>query len=335
MDAKNTVTILDSTLRDGAQGEGISFSLQDKISIVQILDELGVTYIEAGNPSSNPKDELFFAEMKNIKLTNAKLAAFGSTRRKNTKCEKDENLLALLKADTPVITLFGKSWPFQVTDILHTSLQQNLDMIYESVNFCVSHGKEVIFDAEHFFEGWKQNGEYALKTLEELLPCAMANNMVLAVENSFELPNSAKEVMGLINHFNNHPNIGACYDSGHANCMATAPGKSLDKYEPYFYTCWWENGVIPEDNALETMASQIVTCHLHDNTGYGDLHGMPLDGTINWKELVPKLKALPRLTEYQSEVCMADGKNWAGQLLAPVGGYSIKRLCDTFKFIGF
>jgi sugar phosphate isomerase/epimerase len=177
--------------------------------------------------------------------------------------------------------------------------------------------------------------EYALKTLEELLPCAMANNMVLAVENSFELPNSAKEVMGLINHFNNHPNIGACYDSGHANCMATAPGKSLDKYEPYFYTCWWENGVIPEDNALETMASQIVTCHLHDNTGYGDLHGMPLDGTINWKELVPKLKALPRLTEYQSEVCMADGKNWAGQLLAPVGGYSIKRLCDTFKFIGF
>ena len=88
MDAKNTVTILDSTLRDGAQGEGISFSLQDKISIVQILDELGVTYIEAGNPSSNPKDELFFAEMKNIKLTNAKLAAFGSTRRKNTKCEK-------------------------------------------------------------------------------------------------------------------------------------------------------------------------------------------------------------------------------------------------------
>ena len=166
MDAKNTVTILDSTLRDGAQGEGISFSLQDKISIVQILDELGVTYIEAGNPSSNPKDELFFAEMKNIKLANAKLAAFGSTRRKNTKCEKDENLLALLKADTPVVTLFGKSWAFQVTDILHTSLQQNLDMIYESVKFCVSHGKEVIFDAEHFFEGWKQNGEYALKTLE-------------------------------------------------------------------------------------------------------------------------------------------------------------------------
>ena len=154
MDAKNTVTILDSTLRDGAQGEGISFSLQDKISIVQILDELGVTYIEAGNPSSNPKDELFFAEMKNIKLANAKLAAFGSTRRKNTKCEKDENLLALLKADTPVVTLFGKSWAFQVTDILHTSLQQNLDMIYESVKFCVSHGKEVIFDAEHFFEGF-------------------------------------------------------------------------------------------------------------------------------------------------------------------------------------
>lgn len=177
--------------------------------------------------------------------------------------------------------------------------------------------------------------EKALATLEALLPCAIKNNMVLAVENSFELPNSAKEVMGLINHFNNHPNIGACYDSGHANCMATAPGKSLDKYESYFYTCWWENGIIPEDNALEIMASQIVTCHLHDNTGYGDLHAMPLDGTINWRELVPKLKALPRLTEYQSEVCMNDGENWAGKLLAPIGGYSIKRLCDTFKFLGF
>ena len=166
MDEKNKVTILDSTLRDGAQGEGISFSLQDKLSIVQILDELGVKYIEAGNPSSNPKDELFFAKLGDIKLKNSKIAAFGATRRKNVKCEKDENLLALINANTPVVTLFGKSWLFQVTDILHTSLQQNLDMIYESVAYCVKHDKEVIFDAEHFFEGWKQNGEYALKTLE-------------------------------------------------------------------------------------------------------------------------------------------------------------------------
>ena len=106
MDAKNTVTILDSTLRDGAQGEGISFSLQDKLSIVQILDELGVKYIEAGNPSSNPKDELFFAKLGDIKLKNSKIAAFGATRRKNVKCEKDENLLALINANTPVVTPF-------------------------------------------------------------------------------------------------------------------------------------------------------------------------------------------------------------------------------------
>ena len=175
----------------------------------------------------------------------------------------------------------------------------------------------------------------ALETLEKLLPAAEKLGMILAVENSFEKPNSAKEVMALINHFGNHPNIGACYDTGHANCMATAPGKTPDKYEPYFAKCWWENGVEPEDNALETMQSQIVTCHIHDNNGYGDLHGMPFDGTINWAELMPKLRACPRMESYQTEVTMDYGDNWAGKLLAPVGGYSIRKLADTFRKLGF
>ena len=175
----------------------------------------------------------------------------------------------------------------------------------------------------------------ALKTLERLLPEAEKLNMVIAVENSFEKPNSAKEVMGLINHFGNHPNMGACYDTGHANCMASAPGKTLDKYEPYFEKCWWENGVEQEDNALETMQSQIVTCHIHDNNGYGDLHGMPFDGTINWDELIPKLKNCPRMESYQTEVVFDYGENWAGKLLAPIGGYSVRRLADTFRKLGF
>ena len=141
--------------------------------------------------------------------------------------------------------------------------------------------------------------------------------------------------MDLINKFDNHPNIGACYDTGHANCMASAPGKTPDKYEPYFAKCWWENGVEQEDDALETMQSQVVTCHIHDNTGYGDLHGMPFDGTINWAELIPKLKNCPRMESYQTEVVFDYGENWAGKLLAPAGGYSVRRLADTFRKLGF
>ncbi len=175
----------------------------------------------------------------------------------------------------------------------------------------------------------------ALETLEKLLPAAEKLGIIVAVENSFEMPNSAKEVMGLVNHFAGHPAIGACYDTGHANCMASAPGKDKSKYEPYFNTCWWEDGVIWEDNALELMQPQVVTCHIHDNNGYGDLHSMPFDGTIDWRELMPKLFACPRMIDYQTEVCMKDGENWAGKLLAPPGGYSIRRLTDTFRYLGF
>ena len=177
--------------------------------------------------------------------------------------------------------------------------------------------------------------KYPLETLEHLLPAAERIGMIVAVENSFEMPNSAKEVIGLVNHFKGNPAIGVCYDTGHANCMASAPGKDKSKYEPYFPVCWWENGVIWEDNALELLQDQVVTCHIHDNNGYGDLHGMPFDGTIDWSELMPKLAACPRMIDYQTEVCMKDGTNWAGKLLAPPGGYSIRRLTDTFRYLGF
>ena len=116
------IEILDSTLRDGAQGEGISFSVLDKIHICQALDELGVKYIEAGNPGSNPKDMEFFQEMKKIPLKNAKLCAFGSTRRKDIKCSEDANLQSLLAAGTDTVVIFGKSWDFQVTEIIKTTL---------------------------------------------------------------------------------------------------------------------------------------------------------------------------------------------------------------------
>ena len=160
------VEILDSTLRDGAQGEGISFSVQDKIHICQALDDIGVTYIEAGNPGSNPKDMEFFQEMKKVPLKHSKLCAFGSTRRKDIKCPDDANLQSLLAAGTEWVVIFGKSWTFQVTDIIKTTLSENLAMIRDTCAYLCANGRNVIYDAEHFFTGYLNDSEYAMKTLE-------------------------------------------------------------------------------------------------------------------------------------------------------------------------
>ncbi len=162
----NQIAIFDSTLRDGAQGEGISFSVEDKIKIVKTLDDLGIGYIEAGNPGSNPKDLEFFKRIKDVKLKNSKIVAFGSTRRCNITVEEDKNVKSLVGSDVDTIAIFGKSWDFHVTDIIHTTLDENLKMISETVAYLKGLGKEVIFDAEHFFDGYKNNYEYALKTLE-------------------------------------------------------------------------------------------------------------------------------------------------------------------------
>ncbi len=159
------IDIFDSTLRDGAQGEGISFSVEDKIKIVKLLDELGVSYIEAGNPGSNQKDLEFFDQVKKMDLKKAKLTAFGSTRRKNIKVEDDSNVQSLLKAQTPAVAIFGKSWDFHVTEIIKTTLDENLNMIRETIAFFKQNGKELIFDAEHFFDGYKANPDYAMAAL--------------------------------------------------------------------------------------------------------------------------------------------------------------------------
>ncbi len=158
--------IFDSTLRDGAQGEGISFSIQDKLGIVSALDDFGVSYIEAGNPGSNPKDIEFFQKLGASKLKNAKICAFGSTRRKNMSAEQDEMVLSLLAANTEAVSIFGKSWDLHVTEILHVSLEENLALIYDTIAFFKSHGKEVIFDAEHFFDGYRANPAYSLTALD-------------------------------------------------------------------------------------------------------------------------------------------------------------------------
>lgn len=165
MAASKQITLLDSTLRDGAQAEDISFSVRDKLAIARLLDELGVPCIEAGNPGSNPKDLEFFARIQQEPLRQAKLCAFGSTCRRGTQASEDPNLASLLQAHTPVVSIFGKAWDFHATDILHATLEENLRMIADSIRFLKSQGKEVVFDAEHFFDGYKENPSYAMQTI--------------------------------------------------------------------------------------------------------------------------------------------------------------------------
>ncbi len=181
------VHIFDSTLRDGAQGEGISFSVQDKLHIVRALDELGVAFIEAGNPGSNPKDLEFFEEVKKIKLENSRLVAFGSTRRKDSAAKDDTNLQSLLAAGTADVCIFGKTWDFHVTEILRASLEENLAMIADTVAFLVAQGRTVIYDAEHFFDGAVANRDYAFKTLAAAVD-AGASILVLCDTNGGTVP---------------------------------------------------------------------------------------------------------------------------------------------------
>jgi 2-isopropylmalate synthase len=161
----NNIVIYDTTLRDGAQAQGISFTVEDKLKIVQVLDKIGVGYIEAGNPGSNKKDLEFFERARRLKFKNAKIIAFGSTRRVNISVEDDANVNSLLQAGTDAVAIFGKSWDFQVADILKATLDENIRMIYDTVKFFKDKGKEVIYDAEHFFDGYMTNPGYAMKTL--------------------------------------------------------------------------------------------------------------------------------------------------------------------------
>lgn len=162
----NKIEIYDTTLRDGAQAEGISFSVNDKLKIIKLLDDLGITYIEAGWPGANPKDIEVFNKLKSLELKNSKIAAFGCTRKANSKASTDKVLKMLLDADTEIITIFGKCWDFQVEQALCTTLEENLNMIKDSIQYLISQGRTVFFDGEHFFDGYKSNPAYALLTVK-------------------------------------------------------------------------------------------------------------------------------------------------------------------------
>jgi 2-isopropylmalate synthase len=187
------VTIYDTTLRDGTQGTGISFSTLDKIRVAEKLDEFGVHYIEGGWPGSNPKDAAFFQEAAKRSWKNAKITAFGMTRRGKIKVEDDPQVQMLLDAQTPVVTVVGKTWPLHVTEVFQVSLEENLAMIADTVAYLKKHGREVLYDAEHFFDSFKEDPEYSLKTIQAATD-AGADLVVLCETNGGALPDFVAEV---------------------------------------------------------------------------------------------------------------------------------------------
>ena len=188
------ITIYDTTLRDGSQTEGISFTVNDKVKIVEKLDKLGVHYIEGGWPGSNPKDRDFFELIKDKKLKNAAIAAFGSTRRAKVAAADDANLQELVKSQAPTLTIFGKSWDLHVTDVIRTTLEENLKMIYDSVEFLKKKKREVFYDAEHFFDGYKRNPEYAVRTITAAQDAGAAC-VILCDTNGGTLPEEVRRIV--------------------------------------------------------------------------------------------------------------------------------------------
>src|SRR5687767_7605437 len=188
------VVLYDTTLRDGTQGENITLSLADKLRVARMLDEYGMPYVEGGWPGSNPKDVEFFKAARTMTWRTAKLAAFGSTRHRSNRAEDDPNLRELVAAETPVVTIFGKSWLLHVTEVLGASPQENLDMVADSIGFIVDRGREAVYDAEHFFDGYKDDRDYALATLRAARQ-AGARTLVLCDTNGGTLTDELTRIV--------------------------------------------------------------------------------------------------------------------------------------------
>src|SRR5256886_13866728 len=226
MEAAMSLRLYDTTLRAGTQREGLSLSVDDKLKIARRLDELGIQYIEGGWPGSNPKDAEFFRRVRQEPMRRAKVAAFGMTRRAGQRCEDDANLAALLEAETPVVTLVGKGSTLHVERVLETSREENLCMIADSVAFFLARGKEVIYDAEHFCDGYRFDPVYAVATLRAAAE-AGAHCIVLCDTNGGELPDVVQQrVRDVRAHLSTPLGIHPHNDSALAVANALAAGRA-------------------------------------------------------------------------------------------------------------
>ena len=192
-----SLKLYDTTLRDGTQAEDIAFTVEDKIRIARKLDALGIHYIEGGWPGSNPRDLQFFKEIKNYNLSQAKIAAFSSTAHPHTPPDKDKNIKEVLRAQTPVVTIVGKSWDIHVREALGITLEENLKIISDTISFLKKHVPEVFFDAEHFFDGFKKNPDYALKVIR-IAASAHADSLILCDTNGGTMPHEIQEIIRMV-----------------------------------------------------------------------------------------------------------------------------------------
>jgi 2-isopropylmalate synthase len=188
------ILLYDTTLRDGTQGEQVTLSAEDKLRIARKLDEMGFHYIEGGWPGSNPKDARFFEMARKTSFKKSRLTAFGSTRRYGTTPDKDPSIRAILDAETETVTVFGKSWDLHASQILGVSLEENLSMIEDTLVFLKTRGREVIYDAEHFFDGYKENPEYAIRTIQSAIDGG-SDMIVLCDTNGGTLPHEIHGIM--------------------------------------------------------------------------------------------------------------------------------------------
>jgi 2-isopropylmalate synthase len=192
--ASQRIEIYDTTLRDGTQGEGVALSLVDKLRITRHLDELGIDYVEGGYPLSNPKDVAYFEQVRDLDLKHVKVCAFGMTRRRGVEAKDDPGMKALVDAKSPVITIVGKTWDLHVDEVLRVERDENLAMIRDSVAFCGTGGAEVFYDAEHFFDGYRGNRDYALATLRAALEGG-ATRLILCDTNGGSLPDQVRAII--------------------------------------------------------------------------------------------------------------------------------------------
>ena len=222
------VLIYDTTLRDGCQAEDISFTLEDKLRIAEKIDEMGIDYLEGGYPGSNPRDADFFKEIKKLKLKRTRIASFGTTRKPSVKPAQDLNLKVLLGADTPVVTLVGKAWDLHVRDDLRISKKANLEIIADSIAFMKERVDEVIFDAEHFFDGYRSNPEYALECLKAAAEGG-ADWIVLCDTNGGRLPGDIRNAIANVKSTVKSQLGIHCHNDGElavANTMAAEIGRA-------------------------------------------------------------------------------------------------------------
>ena len=317
MSEKPGVTVYDTTLRDGTQGTGISFSVQDKLRVAERLDEFGMDYIEGGWPGSNPKDAEFFAEAAKCKWQHAKIVAFGMTRRGGVKVEDDAQVRQLLDAATPVVTVVGKTWPLHVKEVFRVSLEENLAMIRDTVSFLKKHGREVFYDAEHYFDSFREDSGYSLATVKAASE-AGADLVVLCDTNGGSLPDYVREVTRKTAEFLGRP-VGAHTHNdcglGVANALAAV-----------------EAGAVQVQGTMNGYGERVGNCNLTTL--------VPLLQLKRGLTLVPDLERLTELSRYIDELA-----NVPPDLRAPFVGraafthkgglhvHAVQKLAKTYEHV--